>query len=79
MSWFVGSLVVLWYSLAGKDGPQAERERPWYKDKVTPTFADMLASCRLQHWQEWLALESASQADLQAKCAWLLNYIATAP
>ena len=78
MSWLVGSLVVLWYVLSGKDGPQAARERPWYKHKPTPTFADMLASCRLQHWQLWLEGESASKAELKKKCAWLLNYIATA-
>jgi DDE superfamily endonuclease len=78
MSWFVGSLVVLWYALAGGEGPQAGRERPWYQHKVTPTFADMLASCRLQHWQAWLAPESASKAQLRENCAWLLNYIATA-
>lgn len=78
LSWFLGSLVVLWYVLSGKDGPQAERERPWYKHKVTPTFADMLASCRLQHWQAWLDVKSASKAELRRKCAWLFNYIATA-
>jgi DDE superfamily endonuclease len=78
LSWFLGSLVVLWYVLSGKDGPQAERERPWYKHKVTPTFADMLASCRLHHWQAWLDVKSASKAQLQRKCAWLFNYIATA-
>jgi hypothetical protein len=78
MSWFVGSLVVLWYVLSGKDGPQAQRERPWYTHKITPTFADMLASCRLHHWQRWLELKSASKAELQKRCTWLLNYIATA-
>jgi hypothetical protein len=78
MSWLVGSLVVLWYVLSGQDGPQATRQRPWYKHKPTPTFADMLASCRLQHGQQWLDEKSASLAELKEQCAWLLNYIATA-
>jgi hypothetical protein len=78
LSWFLGSLVVLWYVLSGKKGPQAERERPWYRHKVRPTFADMLASCRLQHWRAWLDVKSASKAELQRKCAWLFNYMATA-
>jgi hypothetical protein len=78
MSWFVGSLVVLWYALSGKQGQQAERDRPWYTHKVSPTFADMLASCRLQHWQAWLDAESTAPPELEEKCAWLLNYLATA-
>jgi hypothetical protein len=78
MAWFAGSLVVLWYVLSGQDGPQAARERPWYRHKVSPTFADMLASCRLCHWQAWLDAKSASKAELDEKWAWLLNYIATA-
>jgi hypothetical protein len=77
LAWFAGSLVVLWYVLSGQDGPQAARERPWYRHKVSPTFADMLASCRLRHWQGWLDAKSASKAELDEKWEWLLNYIAT--
>lgn len=77
MAWFVGTLVVCWYEMAGQDGPQAQRHRPWYKDKETPTFADMLAACRLQLWQEWLQGESGSEADTEEKLAWLLEYVAT--
>jgi hypothetical protein len=51
MAWFVGSLVVLWYSVAGHQGSHVERERPWYKQKVTPTFTDMLGALRLQMWE----------------------------
>lgn len=77
MAWFVGTLVVCWYALEGQYGPQAQRHRPWYKNKPTPTFADMLAACRLQLWQEWLYDESGSQADYEEKLAWLLEYVAT--
>jgi hypothetical protein len=80
MSWFVGSVIVLWYVMAGHAGEQAERERPWYKDKETPTMADMLAACRYQMWVNWLNEEDpegAPTAGREEKLAWLLNYIAT--
>ncbi len=76
MAWFVGTLVVVWYALSGKDGNQAHRHRPWYQNKPTPTFADMLAACRLQLWQHWLE-ESSPTMDHDEKLAWLLEYLAT--
>jgi hypothetical protein len=77
MAWFVGTLIVVWYSIAGQEGKQAERHRPWYTEKERPTFADMLAACRVQLWENWLNEESASPADREEKLAWLLEYIAT--
>jgi hypothetical protein len=77
MAWFVGTLIVCWYVQAGQHGPQAERQRPWYTHKQTPTFADMLAACRLQLWQQWMKAESGSRADAKDKLAWLLEYVAT--
>jgi hypothetical protein len=78
MAGFVGALVVGWYAEAGREGEQAQRHRPWYRGRATPTFADMLAACRLQLWQQWLTTESASGVDREAKLAWLLEYAATA-
>jgi hypothetical protein len=78
MSWFVGSLVVLWYAVKGHKLEQAERERPWYRHKPEPTFADMLATCRLHLWRDWLSTRSASAADIASKWKWLLEYVATA-
>jgi hypothetical protein len=75
MAWFAGSLVVLWYAQTGQHEPQACRHRPWYKDKVTPTFADMLACCRLHLWRNWL--ENAS-GQSEENLDWLLEYLATA-
>jgi hypothetical protein len=76
LAWFVGSLVVLWYAETGQHEPAAQRTRPWYKDKVTPTFADMLACCRLHLWRHWLA---ADPSQVEDKLAWLLEYVATSP
>jgi hypothetical protein len=77
MSWFVGSVIVWWYARAGQAGAQAQRQRPWYQKKETPTFADMLSTCRFQLWDHWLNEESASVAVREEKIAWLLEYIAT--
>ncbi len=76
LAWFVGSLVVLWYVGGGQQEPAARRQRPWYKHKVEPTFADMLGCCRLHLWSNWLADEPARGEE---KWAWLLEYMATAP
>ncbi len=48
MAWLVGSLTVPWYCLEGREGSQVVRERPWYKETVTPTFTDMVGASRLQ-------------------------------
>jgi hypothetical protein len=50
MAWFVGSLVILGYTVAGHGGPHVHRDRPWYQQKVMPTFTDMLGALRLQMW-----------------------------
>lgn len=75
MAWFVGGLVLLWYAQVGQHQMQAHRHRPWYKDKVEPTFADMLACCRLFLWENWL---KSDPARTQEKLSWLLEYLATA-
>jgi hypothetical protein len=75
MAWFVGSLVVLWYATVGRQEPAARRQRPWYKHKVEPTFADMLGCCRLHLWKNWLG-DAAAEGG--RKWEWLLEYLATA-
>jgi len=77
MAWFVGTLIVCWYVESGQYGPQAQRHRPWYRHKPTPTFADMLAACRFQLWQQWIKGKSGRKADAEEKLAWLLEYVAT--
>ena len=75
MAWFVGSLVVLWYAQTGHNEPAAPRQQPWYTHKVSPTFADMLACCRLHLWSNWLHHEPGKTEE---RLAWLLEYVATA-
>lgn len=52
MSWFALSVSVLWYAVVGKNGKQVHRDRPWYKHKKSPTFADMLGALRRNLWDE---------------------------
>ena len=77
MSWFIGSLVVLWYAVVGRECQPARRHRPWYRHKPEPTFADMLGACRFHLWRHWLNEGCASRADFAAKWEWLLEYLAT--
>jgi hypothetical protein len=78
MAWFVGVVVTLWYALEGVLKEQVRRERPWYKNKPDPTFADMLATCRYDLWNEWLKPNSGSQTEFHPQIDWLLKYLATA-
>jgi hypothetical protein len=45
------SLVVAWFHQVGH-GQVAYPERPWYRQKVSPSFADMLSTLRRRSWQE---------------------------
>lgn len=76
MAWFVGGLVLAWYAKYGKDQEQAHWDRPWYTQKVGPTFADMLATMRLHLWrQSW---EEAAPEARNDVLDWLFHYISTA-
>ena len=48
------SLVVLWFEHSGCESLRFP-ERPWYKKKREPSFADMLTGLRRQSWSEKLA------------------------
>ena len=61
MAWFVGSLTILWYCVAGHEGSHVVKDRPWYKTKITPTFTDMLGALRLQMWEYEVYGESGEE------------------
>ena len=75
MAWFVGGLVLVWYCKYGVNEEQAERALPWDSDKITPSFADMLATCRLHLWQNWW--QDSSPEEQNDKLNWLFHYIST--
>jgi hypothetical protein len=75
LAWFVGGLVLLWYAKYGLSEELAERVAPWYTTKKTPTFADMLATLRLQLWRNWWA--TAAPEEQKDLLDWLFHYIST--
>lgn len=76
MAWFVQALTILWYAGDGREGPQVQRDRPWYTSKNTPTFAGMLGALRLQHWEMLFSKEAADGEDLTEFHNTLKNWLA---
>jgi hypothetical protein len=77
MAWFVQSVTILWYAVAGRDGSQVARDRPWYTTKKTPTFADMLGALRLQLWEKHASHRLGSDDDHAELLDSLINWLAT--
>jgi DDE superfamily endonuclease len=73
MAWFVGTLTILWYCLEGHKGSHVHRDRPWYRDKPTPTFTDMLGALRLQMWEYEVFGESGDEVPSPECIRKLLN------
>jgi DDE superfamily endonuclease len=76
MSWFVLSVSVLWYAAVGKKGKQVRRERPWYRHKKAPTFADMLGALRLNLWDERITKRSGKPTPTPKILKTLVNTLA---
>jgi len=75
MALVLHSLVVLWFERGGWE-LLSFPERPWYKRKKEPSFADMLTALRRQSWLEKLAL-LAPQGSPQEKQALELAEVAS--
>jgi DDE superfamily endonuclease len=73
MAWFVESLVILWYCLEGHRGSHVDRQRPWYRDKPSPTFTEMLEALRLQMWESEVFGESGDEVPSPECIRKLLN------
>lgn len=76
MSWFVLSVSVLWYAAAGTRGKQVRRDRPWYRHKKGPTFADMLGALRLNLWNQRITKMSSKTAPTTKILDTLVNTLA---
>jgi hypothetical protein len=77
MAWFALSLTVLWYAAEGHEGPQVQRDRPWYKTKKAPAFTDMLGALRLQLWHQRLSEKSGTADEAPEVLEMLINWLAT--
>lgn len=69
------SLTVLWYAEHGHAHVRFPN-RPWYKRKSEPSFADMLTTLRRLTWEEKLSTVPSGNS-LQKKNLNLLTYLAT--
>ena len=75
MSMFLYSLTVVWYAIEGHADFRIP-DRPWYRWKCEPSFADMLTTLRRKSWDEQLS--SVSLAPTPSKNSLeLLTYLAT--
>lgn len=75
MAMFLYSMTVLWYAQHGHAHVQFP-DRPWYRRKSQPSFADMLTTLRRVTWEEELSLVQP-RSTLWHKSTRLLTYLAT--
>ncbi len=75
MAMFLYSMTVLWYAQHGHAHVQFP-DRPWYRRKSQPSFADMLTTLHRVTWEEELSLVQP-RSTLWHKSTRLLTYLAT--
>jgi hypothetical protein len=75
MAMFLYSLTVLWHAVHGHQHLQFPN-RPWYRHKREPSFADMLTTLRRLTWEEQLT-QVRPKSSLWNKSVSLLTYLAT--
>ena len=75
MAMFLHSLTVVWYATEGHKDFQIP-ERPWYKWKTEPSFADMLTTLRRKSWEDQLSTVSPDATPPDNNLT-LLTYLAT--
>lgn len=75
MAMFLHSLTVVWYASDGHQDFQIP-DRPWYRWKKEPSFADMLTTLRRKSWQDKLSTVSLDTTHREDNLN-LLTYLAT--
>ena len=76
---FAYSLVVAWYARIGHRTRFAKAPSlPWYVEKPSVTFSDMLATIRRASWAERLLDPTASARDLRKRIRPLVEYVSAA-
>jgi hypothetical protein len=80
MAFVVYDLVLLWYAAQVRDhAAPAWVARPWYRQKATPSFLDMLTAVRRAGWQRALSAAAWPPRRRQkAGTAWTDAVLATA-
>jgi hypothetical protein len=68
------SLVVVWFHQAGQSWLRFP-DRPWYKKKAEPSFADLLTTLRRVSWQGRFAGVGSGDAPCQKSLALLIDFV----
>jgi hypothetical protein len=71
------SLIVVWFQRVGHLSVHYP-ERPWYRTKAEPSFADMLSTLRRVSWQEKLLPLLPRQGALKSRVVQLLEFTSRA-
>jgi hypothetical protein len=77
MALLVYSLIVAWFERAGQRWVQYP-ERPWYRQKVGPSFADRLSTLRRVSWEDQFAPVLAASGVLRNALAQLIALVSRA-
>jgi hypothetical protein len=68
------SLIVVWFHRVGQASVRFP-DRPWYRQKAEPSFADLLTTLRRLSWEEQFAQLPAHSAPLQKALAQVIEFV----
>lgn len=68
------SLVVVWFHRSGHRRVRFP-DRPWYRTKEEPSFADMLTTLRRCSWREYLSTPCSESGVTKKRLAWLIEFL----
>src|SRR5260370_24413234 len=71
------SLIVVWFHRVGHRLVEYP-ERPWYRSKAAPSFADMVSTLRQVSWAEQLLPLLPKQGELKNRVVTLLEFVSRA-
>src|SRR5262249_42099446 len=71
------SLIVVWFHQEGHRWLEFP-DRPWYRHKEEPSFADMLSTLRRRSWQEQLRQVQSARAGVENLLALLIGFVSRA-
>jgi hypothetical protein len=71
------SLIVAWFHRGGHSRVEFP-DRPWYRRKREPSFADMLATLRRQSWENHLRTPQSKTGPLKKPLAQIVQFVSLA-
>ncbi len=74
---FCSGLTLIWYHREGHRFVSYP-DRPWYRDKAEPSFADMLGTLRRMSWREQFPGVDWERGDQESALAQLVEFVSRA-